>query len=262
MHSKGEKIRKNFAGVEEVMKVLGIDTSSEVATAALLAEEKLVAEYILNHRHTHLEKLVSMIDRLLSDSDTKLEELDAIAVAVGPGSFTGIRIGMACAQGLSHVHGIPLVGVNTLDALAHNLMHCGDFLCAAVDAQRGEVYACLYRWEGPELMRFWDYEVIKVGELAKRLTDLNENAVLLGDGAVLVESALPEEVKSSGKIVVAKRPFTMPRASSVAEAGLKDLKEGRTFNCFNIRPFYMRKSHAEEKWEERYGKGKPGKSDH
>ncbi|MDN5332446.1 MAG: tRNA threonylcarbamoyladenosine biosynthesis protein TsaB [Tepidanaerobacteraceae bacterium] len=244
------------------MKVLGIDTSSEVATAALLTEEKLVAEYILNHRHTHLEKLISIIDQLLSDSDTELEELDAIAVAIGPGSFTGIRIGMACAQGLSHVHGIPLIGVNTLDALAHNLMHCGDFLCAAVDAQRGEVYSCLYRWEGADLKRFGDYEVVKAEKLARRLADLNERAVLLGDGAAVVESALPEEAKSSGKIVVAKRPFVMPRASSVAEAGLKELKRGKTFNCFNIRPFYMRKSHAEEKWEERYGKGKPGKSDH
>lgn len=245
------------------MKILGIDTSSEVATAALMSEEKLVAEYILNHRHTHLEKLVSMIELLLSDSETKLEELDAIAVTVGPGSFTGIRIGMACAQGLSHVHGIPLVGVNTLDALAYNMMNCGDYLCAAVDAQRGEVYACLYTWEGEKLCRMSDYEVVKVSKLVDRLVDGSVGrVVLLGDGAHLVESALPEEVRASGKIAVAQRPFLMPRASSVAEAGLKQLKEGKTFNCFSIRPIYMRKSHAEEKWEEKYGKDKPGKCDH
>ncbi|MCG0276350.1 MAG: tRNA (adenosine(37)-N6)-threonylcarbamoyltransferase complex dimerization subunit type 1 TsaB [Thermosediminibacteraceae bacterium] len=245
-----------------MMKILGIDTSSAVATAALLSEEKLLAEYILNHRHTHLEKLISMIDRLLTDSDTKLEDLDAIAVAIGPGSFTGIRIGMACAQGLSHVYGIPLVGINTLDALAYNLMHCSDFICPAIDAQRGEVYTCLFQWEGENLKRYWDYEIVKAERLAERLVDLDERTILLGDGAKLVAAVLPEEVKASGKITFANPLFVMPKASSVARAGLTEFQQGKTFNCFNIRPFYMRKSHAEEKWEERYGKGEPRKSDH
>ncbi|ADL08622.1 tRNA (adenosine(37)-N6)-threonylcarbamoyltransferase complex dimerization subunit type 1 TsaB [Thermosediminibacter oceani] len=236
------------------MKILGIDTSSTVATAALLSEERLVAEYVLNNRHTHLEKLISMIDRLLTDADTELKELGAVAVAVGPGSFTGIRIGMACAQGLSHVCNIPLVGVNTLDALAYNLMHCGDLICPVVDAQRGEVYTCLYRWEEGELKRLWDYEVIRVERLIERLLELNSRTILVGDGAGLVTSALPEGLTAGEKITVAHRIFAMPRASSVAAAGLNDFLSGKTCNCFSIKPFYMRKSHAEEKWEEKYGK--------
>ncbi|TYP53315.1 tRNA (adenosine(37)-N6)-threonylcarbamoyltransferase complex dimerization subunit type 1 TsaB [Thermosediminibacter litoriperuensis] len=244
------------------MKILGIDTSSAVATAALLHEDRLAAEFVLNNRHPHLEKLISMIDRLLTDSGTELKELDAVAVAVGPGSFTGIRIGMACAQGLSHVYGIPLVGVNTLDALAYNLMHCGDLICPAVDAQRGEVYTCLYRWEEGELKRLGNYEVVKAEKLAERLLKLDEKTILLGDGAGLVTAALSEGLPARGRINVAHRVFAMPRASSVAAAGLKDFLNGKTWNCFSIRPFYMRKSHAEEKWEERYGKGGTGKGNH
>ena len=120
--------------------VLGIDTSSIVATIAIINEEKLLAEYIVNNKKTHSEKMMGVIDNVLADSGVELKDIDVVAVAKGPGSFTGIRIGMACAQGLAHALKKPMIGVNTLDGLAYNLIGTGDLVCPMMDAQRQEVY--------------------------------------------------------------------------------------------------------------------------
>jgi tRNA threonylcarbamoyladenosine biosynthesis protein TsaB len=240
------------------MYILGIDTSSMVATVALLSEEKLIAEYIVNNKKNHSEKLVLVLDRVLEDGGIALEEVDAIAVARGPGSFTGIRIGMACAQGISHALDKALIGINTLDGLAYNLMGEGSLLCPAVDAQRGEVYTSLYRWENGNLKRLRDYEVAKAVELVEELMKMSERVVVLGDGAPLIKGFLNEiagdgQKSGSNNICIAPPAFLMPRASSIAAAGLKEYVNGNFDNCFSIKPFYIRKSHAEEKWEERHG---------
>lgn len=242
------------------MYILGIDTSSMVATVALLSEEKLIAEYIVNNKKNHSEKLMLVLDRVLEDGGISLEEVDAIAVARGPGSFTGIRIGMACAQGISHALDKALIGINTLDGLAYNLMGEGCLLCPVVDAQRGEVYTSLYRWESGNLKRFRDYEVVKAVELVEELMKMPERVVVLGDGAPLVKGFL-DEIAADGRksgsgnnnVCIAHPAFLMPRASSIAAAGLKEYINGNFDSCFSIKPFYIRKSHAEEKWEERHG---------
>ncbi|HHX24141.1 MAG: tRNA (adenosine(37)-N6)-threonylcarbamoyltransferase complex dimerization subunit type 1 TsaB [Tepidanaerobacteraceae bacterium] len=234
--------------------VLGIDTSSIVATIAIINEEKLLAEYIVNNKKTHSEKMMGVIDNVLADSGVELKDIDVVAVAKGPGSFTGIRIGMACAQGLAHALKKPMIGVNTLDGLAYNLIGTGDLVCPMMDAQRQEVYTSLYRWEEGTLQRLWDYRLIKVDKLVRELLALNEKVITLGDGLPLLKRSLDVNNKDTNQnIVFAHQVLSMPRASSIAATGLNEYTLGRTEDYFSIKPFYIRKSNAEEKWEERHG---------
>lgn len=247
------------------MYILGIDTSSMVATAAVISPEKLLAEYIVNNKKNHSEKIMQVVDRVLQDSGISLEDLDAVAVARGPGSFTGIRIGMACAEGIAHALGKPMVGVNTLDGLAYNLMGESSFICPVVDAQRQEVYASIYCWEDGRLQRLWEYEVVKAADLVERLLTLAKRVVILGDGVPVLTKALNEKEQKEpaiqDRIAIAHPAFAMPRASSVAAVALNEYAQGRFDTCYTIKPFYIRRSHAEEKWEEKHGRARTGRCD-
>lgn len=237
-------------------KVLGIDSSSIVAAAAVLSEDKLLAEYIVNSKKMHSEKMMLIVDKVLKDSETALKELDAIGVAKGPGSFTGIRIGMACAQGMAHALGKPIIGINTLDGLAYNynLMDAETLICPMINAQRKEIYTSLYRWDEGKLNRLWDYRLIKADLLAKELFLLKEKVIVLGDGVFLLKEVLNTcNIGSDCGIIFANPAFSMPRASSIAAAALDKYMQGEIDSCFSIKPFYIRKSSAEEKQEERYG---------
>lgn len=237
------------------MYILGIDTSSIVATAALLSEEKLICEHIINNEKNHSQKMMGVIDGVMSDSGMDLNMVDAIAVAKGPGSFTGIRIGMACAQGIAHALNKPIIGVNTLDGLGYNFMNSTSLLCPVIDAQRKEVYTCLFKWNKGEMIRLWDYKMERVEKLADALASLKSDIIIMGDGIYLIEEHI-EELKADNpqlSIKISHPAFLMPRASSIAAVGLKEYKMGRVDSCFSVKPFYIRKSNAEEKWEERHG---------
>ncbi len=237
-----------------MIHVLGIDSSSIVATIAVLNEEKLLSEYIVNNKKTHSEKMMVVLKQVLEDSGITANDIDVVAVAKGPGSFTGIRIGMACAQGIAHALNKPMAGVNTLDGLAYNLMGSKDLLCPMMNAQRQEVYTSLYRFEGDELKRLWDYKLIKVNTLLEELITLGEKVVVLGDGLPLLKKSLRNDSSQTVKNIVPAHPvFSMPRASSIAAAGLQKYIRGDAKDCFSIKPFYIRKSSAEEKWEECHG---------
>lgn len=235
-------------------KVLGIDSSSIVAAAAVLSEEKLFAEYLVNNKKMHSEKMMLIVDKVLKDSETTAEELDVIGVAKGPGSFTGIRIGMACAQGIAHALNKPMIGINTLDGLSYNLIGSKTLICPIINAQRKEVYTSLYRWDEGKLNRLWDYRLIKADLLVQELFSLKEKVTVLGDGVFLLKEVL--NVCCSGSdcdIIFANPAFSMPRASSIAAAALDRYAQGEKDTCFSVKPFYIRKSSAEEKQEERYG---------
>jgi tRNA threonylcarbamoyladenosine biosynthesis protein TsaB len=233
--------------------VLGIDSSSIVTTIAVVNEEKLMSEYIVNNKKTHSEKMMVVLKKVLDDLGITVNDLDVIGVAKGPGSFTGIRIGMACAQGIAHVLNKPMVGVNTLDGLAYNLMGNKDLICPVINAQRQELYTSLYCYKDGELERLWEYKLIKADKLVKELSNLNKKVVTLGDGLPLLKKALVENDLSVENIVPAHPVFSMPRASSIAAVALKEYAQGNSQDCFSVKPFYIRKSNAEEKWEERHG---------
>ena len=232
------------------MNILGIETSSMVASIAVLCEEKLMAEYTVNNKKTHSEKMMGVLNKALEDSGIGFKDIDAIAVAKGPGSFTGIRIGMASAQGMAHALGIPMIGVNTLDGLAYNLLESSSLLCPVIDAQRGDVYTSLYRWEGEELVQLWNYEIISSEQLIEKLNSLEDKVKILGDGVPVLAKVLGAQF---GSITPAHPVARMPRASCVAAIGLRQYALGKVGDCFSVKPFYIRKSNAEEKWEEQHG---------
>jgi len=233
--------------------VLAIDSSSIVTTIAVLNEEKLLAEYIENDRQSHSEKMMVVIKKVLKNLGLAVSDLDVIAVAKGPGSFTGIRIGMACAQGIAHAISKPMIGVNTLDGLAHNLMHSKDLICPVINAQRQELYTSIYCDTDGKFERLWEYKLIKADKLAQELLNLNKRVVILGDGTLILKKELEKSQIFPENILFAHPVFSMPRASSIAAVALQQYRQGNAQDCFTIKPFYIRKSNAEEKWEEHHG---------
>src|SRR6058998_2301943 len=171
------------------MRVLAVETSTMSGGAALLDGERVVGEYILDVRITHSERLMVAVDQLLSDAGWSAGDLEGLAVAVGPGSFTGLRVGLSTVKGLALALSIPVAAVPTLDAMAAMLPFAALPVCPVLDARKGEVYASLYRWDGVAMRREWEYLALAPEALAARL---GEPAIVLGDAAPAIRS--PHEI--------------------------------------------------------------------
>jgi tRNA threonylcarbamoyladenosine biosynthesis protein TsaB len=214
---------------------LALETSTLAGGVALVDGERVIGEYLLDVRVTHSERLMPAIDRLLTDAGWTVADLDGLAVAVGPGSFTGLRIGLSTAKGLAWARGIPLAAVPTLDAMAASLPFSGWPVCPVLDARKGEVYCSLYRWDGMAMSRQWDYLALAPDELAARL---GEPTVLLGDGAAGVVSR---------HVRLAPPHRRLPSAAAVAVLGLARFRAGETVSAAELSPLYLRPSQAELK---------------
>src|SRR3989442_833053 len=205
------------------MRVLAVETSTLSGGAALLDGELVVGEYVLDVRLTHSERLMAAIDRLLTDAGWTVGELEGLAVAVGPGSFTGLRVGLSTVKGLALALSIPIAAVPTLDAMAAMLPFAALPICPVLDARKGEVYASLYRWDGDGMRREWDYLAITPDDLSRRL---DEPVIVLGDGADQIHSAHARRIGSSATSVSGRSPTrsTSPtsRSGRTAVAGGSD----------------------------------------
>ena len=197
------------------MKILGIDTSSMAASVAVIEDNKLICEYTINTKKTHSQKLMPMIENMLNLSDLNVREIDAIAVCEGPGSFTGLRIGMATAKAIAHVNDIPVIGVNSLEVLAANMNLCDKKICPILDAQRNQVYTGRYHYEGTKLV----------------------------------------EIKEIANIEIPAASNNVTKAGSLCSVAKVKFDEGKDiFNCYTVNPLYIRKSQAEEQYEEKQRK--------
>ncbi|MGH7301595.1 MAG: tRNA (adenosine(37)-N6)-threonylcarbamoyltransferase complex dimerization subunit type 1 TsaB, partial [Candidatus Rokuibacteriota bacterium] len=161
------------------MRLLALETATLAGGAALLDDGRLVGESRLNIALTHSERLMAVVDRLLQDCGCDARSLDALAVSVGPGSFTGLRVGAATAKGLALALEVEVAPVPTLDALAATLPFANAPVCALLDARKGEVYCSLYRWAGDAMERRWDYLALPPEAAAARL---EAPVIVLGDG--------------------------------------------------------------------------------
>ena len=217
------------------MRLLAIETSSPAGGVALLDEERLVGEYVLDVRITHSERVMTAVDRVLTDARWRPSDLEGLAVSIGPGSFTGLRIGVSTAQGLAFALGLAIAPVPTLDALAAILPFAGFPVCPVLDARKDEVYCSLYRWNGLAMRREWDYLALSPSALAARLT---EPTVLLGDGALRVDSPL-------GRLVPPARRLASP--ACVAQIGHAMFDAGAVVGPADLVPLYLRPSEAELK---------------
>jgi tRNA threonylcarbamoyladenosine biosynthesis protein TsaB len=232
------------------VKVLAIDTSSMVASVAVMDEQKLLAEYTVSHKRTHSEQLMPMIERVLESCDTRIGDIDAIAVASGPGSFTGLRIGAATAKGLAHACNIKIVGVPTLDGLAFNLPYCRGIICPIMDARRSQVYTALYKWDEGSFHKLMPHCAIALSDLLEELKKREERVVFLGDGVPVHRETLQKAL--GDKACFAPKSADRQRASSIAELALQALKRGEGQEGETFVPFYLRKSQAEREYDKKH----------
>ncbi|SKB67525.1 tRNA threonylcarbamoyladenosine biosynthesis protein TsaB [Acetoanaerobium noterae] len=225
------------------MKILGIDTSSSSLSVAVMDDDLLKGEFTLNHKLTHSEQMMPLLDSLLSHLELKMSDIDLIGVSVGPGSFTGIRIGVAAANAMAMALDIPVVGISSLEAMAYTAGETAYTIVSTFDAQRDRFYFNAYRFENSELKALETEDVLEKEDLIKKLESYDK-VLLLGD-AVFINEELPLNVKK------AKRAVRYVRASSVCELAHRDYLLGKT--GFAV-PVYLRKSQAEIQFEERMSK--------
>jgi tRNA threonylcarbamoyladenosine biosynthesis protein TsaB len=224
------------------MLILGIETATMTGGVALINERRVISEYTLNVRTTHTARLMPALDQILRDSSIDKHEIDGIAISMGPGSFTGLRIGMATAKGLALGLDVPLVGVPTLDALAHNIPFAMYQICPMLDARKKEVYYSLFRYEQADssLQRQVPYQVVSPDELVK---GIDEKTIFLGDAVDVYRDFVSERLGELALFVPdAQR---LPRAATVAEMGLLKLKAGEHLDIASAEPIYIRPSDAE-----------------
>ncbi|OOB75117.1 tRNA threonylcarbamoyladenosine biosynthesis protein TsaB [Clostridium haemolyticum] len=229
------------------MKILSIDSSTSSASCAILEDNKLLGEITLNDKKQHSVILMPLIDSLLKDLKLTINDIDAFAVSSGPGSFTGLRIGIATVKGLADGTGKPFVGISSLDGLAFNLAYSSGIICPIIDALRDNVYTALYSFEDEKLKKLTDYMALHIDELISIIKETNCDSVnFIGDAIPKFKDKLSI---SFSKVYFAPNNVNFTRASSLGELGLQLLKDGVSDNSLTFAPIYLRKSQAEREYE-------------
>ena len=230
------------------MLILAFETSAKAASAALLEEEKLLGEAYQNTGLTHSQTLMVMAENLLAQCGKTVEDVSAVAVAAGPGSFTGVRIGVAAAKGFAWGREIPCYGVSTLEAMAEGLGIYQGYVCPCMDARRSQVYNALFYVNNGSLSRVREDRAISLSELGEELKNLKEPIFLVGDGSNLCYNTLLESVPN---LVLPKEHRMHQRASGVALAAAKLVSAGVPGDANALTPNYLRLSQAERERAER-----------
>lgn len=215
--------------------ILGIDSSAISAGCALVENEKIIAEEFLNTRHTHSETLLPMVKTMLQSAGVRLSDVERIAVTAGPGSFTGLRIGISAVKGLCMGAEKPCVGVSTLEAIAYNFIGIDGIICACMDARCKQVYNALFRSENGVITRLCEDRAVTLEELSGELSGYNEKVILAGDGAEITDAF------TEGKYSIAPPVLRFQRGSGVCFAAEKfpDIKPEA------LMPTYLRLPQAE-----------------
>jgi len=232
------------------MPILAIETATLVSSVALATADTLLAEITLQTKKTHSELLMPHIDKILAMAQVSKADIEAVAVSIGPGSFTGLRIGLATAKTLAYALNVPLIGVPTLAALAYGCLVPGAILAPMLDAQKGNVYQALFEWRSGELKQLMTPTVISIDEALDNLVQYDTPVVLMGEAAVLHREKIQ---KIGNHLVLAPPHLIIQRAGSVATLGYTLLKAGVQHDVMALEPLYIRRSEAEVLWERRHG---------
>lgn len=224
------------------MKILAFDSSAVSASVALVEDGKLLAESYLNVGLTHSATLMPMTQQLLQASNCKLEDVDALAVSAGPGSFTGLRIAVSCVKGIAAALNKKCVAVSTLEAMACNLPPIGEFtICAVMDARCKQFYNALFKVQNGKITRLCDDRAIMVDKLGEELKNISGDIVLVGDGSPLAFSMLAD----NNNVKLPPDNLRFQKASSVAAAAIKKYNNNETVSAAALMPSYLRLSQAE-----------------
>ena len=225
------------------MKILGIDSSGLVASVAVVEDDNLLGEFTMNYKKTHSQTLLPMLDELAKMIELDMETIDAIAVAGGPGSFTGLRIGSATAKGLGLALKKPIVNVPTVDGLAYNLVGNQNVVCPLMDARRNQTYTGLYEFVNGGMNILSEQCAVGIDEITMKINELGRSVTFLGDGVPVFEKYLKENLTVPYEFAPAH--MNKQRAGAVAALGMKMFAAGRFETAEEHRPEYLRLSQAE-----------------
>ena len=228
------------------MYILGIESSTKTGSVAVVSEDGVIVQYSLNIEVTHSERLMSTVDRVLIDTGLGIGDMNGFAIAIGPGSFTGLRIGLSTVKGLALSTNKPVAAVPTLQALAWNLPYSAYPICPLLDARKNEVYAAMYKFEGKALMYVMAEAVISLSKLADRI---KEKTLFTGEASRLFRGDI--EKIFGDRALFAPRSAILPSAATVAEIGLAMIKSGKKADPDSLTPMYLRRPEAEVAWEKR-----------
>lgn len=233
------------------MKILGLDSSGLVASVAIVEDTELRGEYTINYKKTHSQTLLPMLDEVAGMIELDMETIDAIAVAGGPGSFTGLRIGSATAKGLGLALQKPLIHVPTVDALAYNLVGHRDLVCPLMDARRNQTYTGIYAFDGNQMQVLVEQCAVGIEEIIEKVNEYNRPVAFLGDGVPVFASIIQEKCKVP--YTFAPAHMNKQRAGAVAVLGMEMLANDKAETAATHRPDYLRLSQAERELKERQG---------
>lgn len=224
------------------MYILAVDTSSKTASAALLKDRQVVGEYFTNTGFQHSSTLMPMIHSLLECSKVSVEQIDLYAVTVGPGSFTGVRIGVSAVKGMAFAGNKPCVSISPLETMAMNMGDFDGIVCSTMDARCNQVYNALFRCENGEVNRLCDDRAIKIDALLEELKQEGQKVCFLGDGAGLCVKAAKE---TAIDYFLPNDNMLYPKASSVAVLGIEKFNNGDICSAEQLTPLYLRPPQAE-----------------
>lgn len=230
------------------MKIIGMDSSGLTASVAIAEDDKLVAEYSVNYKKTHSQTLVPMLDEISKMTELDLSTVDAIAIAKGPGSFTGLRIGSATAKGLGLALNIPIVEIPTTDGLAYNFFGTDRLVCPIMDAKRDQVYTGLYEFVDDKLKVLQPATAEPVEDTIARVNAAGRPVIFLGDGVAVYRERIESLIKVPVTFAAAHK--CMQSAASIATLGMEYYKEGKFVPAAEHVPDYLRLSQAERERKE------------
>lgn len=237
------------------MKILAIDSTAVAASAAVLEDDRLLGEFFIHTSLTHSQTLMPMVQQVLACVGVSVEDIDLFAAAAGPGSFTGVRIGVASIKGMAMAGEKPCVGVSTLEAMAYNLALPGATVCAVMDARRGQVYNAVFRLGQDGFERLTPDRAISVEALSEECKNYSQPLFLVGDGAKLCYNTNGFQELSA---VLPPEPSLYQRAFGVGKAAFGAWQRGEAVPASELLPVYLRLPQAERELKKRQENQKEG----
>lgn len=232
------------------MNILAVDTSATSASVCIAQENKIIGEFSINTALTHSQTLIPMIEQLTKNTGVSLDSIDAVTVNAGPGSFTGVRIGVAAVKGIAFARNLPCISVSTLESMAYNMLNNDCIVCAVMDARCSQVYNAMFRVSGNTVTRLTDDRALSLSDLKQDLQNYSEKVVLVGDGSVICSEFLENSLKN---VVLASMNNRAQTASSVACAAFERLKINDTMTASELMPVYLRLPQAQRELNKKLG---------
>lgn len=230
------------------MKILALDSATECATAAILEDDKLLGEITINYKKQHSVIMMPMIDQLLKTCGMSVKDIDGFALSGGPGSFTGLRIGMATIKGLVHGLNKPFISISPLEGLANNLYGFSGIICPVMDALRGNVYVNFFKWDNGNITALEEDQLMSMTDVIEKCKTFNKDVIFVGDGTHKFKNIITENFTASA---IAPVQLNVARASCIGSIAVKKLAAGESDNLLSAAPVYLRKCQAEREYDEK-----------